>query len=259
MARMRQRRLGGFADKLKSVPKPVWFALGIGVVGLVVFSKRKTIGAAASSAAAAVSDAAFRFALPEAGKQYADDMLRVAKEKDVSPWLIAAFMEQESGYGVGLRPPGPAGVGDAGHGRGLMQIDDRSHAAFLAKTDSSGRPLWTIPYENIKYGVGVLLSSIAFFKQKPRSPTVTVKPGSFANQQGVPAGTYPDPRPLEGDALLMAAVAGYNTGMGNALQAVAAGMPADQTTTKRRLADGTLVGYATSVLSRLNALAAKAQ
>jgi hypothetical protein len=251
--RRRSRQLG-----LLNVRPVYWWALG-GAVALFLILRRKDVAAAAQAGIAKVGDAVFRFALPDAGKPYADDMLAVAKEEDVSPLLIAAFMEQESGYGKGLSPRGPEGTGDAGHGRGLMQIDDRSHQAFISKTDSSGRPLWTIPYHNIKYGVGVLKQGLKFFAKKPKAgATVTVKAGSYAASRGVTPGVYPDPRPLVGSDLLFAAIAGYNTGGGNVLQALAAGFPADQTTTTRRLKDGSVVSYASSVMLRLNDLTSRA-
>ena len=44
-------------------------------------------------------------------------------------------------------------------------------------------------------------------------------------------GDYPDPRPLKGDLLTRAAVAAYNTGEGNVLMSVAAGVEPDATST----------------------------
>jgi hypothetical protein len=250
--RRRSRQLG-----LLGVRPVYWWALG-GAAVLFLILRRKDVTAAATKAVAVVGDAVFRLALPSAGQPYADDILAVAKETDTPALLIAAFMEQESNYGKALSPPGPAGTGDAGHGRGLMQIDDRGHPDFLAKTDSSGRPLWTIPIENIRYGVKVLKDNLKFFGKTPKKgATVTVKSGDYANKMGVPAGVYPDPRPLTGDALLFASIAGYNTGPGNALKAVAAGLPADKTTSTRKLRDGSVVSYASSVLLRLSDLTSR--
>ena len=260
MARRHRRQLGGFTDTLKRVPKPVWY--GLGALGLfLLFRKRDVVAGAAKEAVKQVvgiaKEQAFKLALPAAGQRYADDMLRVAAETGLSPFLIAAFMEQESGYGKGLTTGDERGTGDAGHGRGLMQIDDRSHSDFLAKRAANGTPLWQIPYENIKYGVKVLQDNLRYFSMTPKAGSkVTV--GKYARSMGVPAGTYPDPRPISGDRLLFAAIAAYNTGPGNALQALAAGKPADQTTTKTRRKDGSAVSYAASVLARLTDITGKA-
>lgn len=252
-------------ERLSAVPKPVWYGIGFAAV-LLVLMRRKGVQKAASSAAASVSkavgDAAFKLALPEAGQRYADDILRVAKEENVSPFLIAAFMEQESAYGTLLSTGDHTGTGDGGHGHGLMQIDDRTFGAgqsdpWLTFKNSAGTPLWQIPYENIKKGVEGLKWQIGYFSRRPKTPTVTVKAGSPVNRAGVPAGIYNDPRPLSGDALLTAAVAAYNTGQTNVLQALAAGKSPDLTTA-RGYRGKSLVSYAAGVLARLSDLQARA-
>ena len=247
-------------EKLAKVPKPVWYGLGFAAV-LLFLLRRKGVQKAASSAAASVTkvfgDAAFKLALPNEGQRYADDILRVAKEEAISPFLIAAFMEQESGYGTGLSTGDHRGTGD-----GLMQIDDRTFGAgksdpWLTFKNSAGTPLWQIPYENIKKGVQGLKWQLAYFGKVPKPGPVNVKPGSPANVAGAVVGQYPDPRPLSGDRLLFAAIAAYNTGQGNVLQSLAAGLPADATTARARTNKG-LIGYATSVITRLTDLTAKA-
>lgn len=72
------------------------------------------------------------------------------------PYLLAAMCSRESGGGVFLTPRGPEGTGDRGHGRGLMQIDDRSHQAFLVRRLPDGRPAWQDARENILYGASLL-------------------------------------------------------------------------------------------------------
>ena len=59
-------------------------------------------------------------------------------------------MDRESGAGLYLVPPGPAGTGDSGHGRGLMQLDDRTWEAWLEEND------WTDPATNILKGASIL-------------------------------------------------------------------------------------------------------
>lgn len=80
-------------------------------------------------------------------------------------------------------------VGDNGHGRGLLQIDDRSHRAWLQKVGAgTGCP----PVgKAATYAIALLEANIA-----------------QAKAAGVPFGQR-----------LRVAVAGYNCGMGNALAA----------------------------------------
>lgn len=74
----------------------------------------------------------------------------------VDAFLLAAICDRESRGGLALSPRGPTGTGDNGHGRGLMQIDDRWHPGFLSATDDRGVHLWKIAEWNIDYGAHVL-------------------------------------------------------------------------------------------------------
>lgn len=74
----------------------------------------------------------------------------------LDPFLLAAICARESGGGVYLVPRGPEGTGDGGHGRGLMQIDDRYHGEFIARKLPDGRFAWQDARENIRYGAGLL-------------------------------------------------------------------------------------------------------
>jgi soluble lytic murein transglycosylase-like protein len=71
--------------------------------------------------------------------------------------LIVAIMDRETlcGTAPGYFPQGAQGVGDGGHGRGLMQIDDRFHPAFCADI-----ALWGDPFQNILYGSTLLRTGI---------------------------------------------------------------------------------------------------
>lgn len=186
----------------------------------------------------AAHEAAFKWVIPERAWPYIDTVLQVARETGISPLLIVGFMERESASGQALLPPGPAGTGDSGHGRGLMQIDDRSFGSWLAANN------WRDPAVNIRKGVAVLQENLQFFQRKGFGK-VAVEEGTYAARQGVPVGVYADPRPLSGVALWMAAVAGYNTGERNVLRAIAAGQPADHTTANHN--------YATDILTRVGA------
>jgi soluble lytic murein transglycosylase-like protein len=88
-----------------------------------------------------------------------------AKRHGLDPLFVLAIMDHESLCGYTLQPMGPEGVGDGGHGRGLMQIDDRFHHSFIAQTDADGTPLWKKPAANIEYAcefLGKLSRSIPF-------------------------------------------------------------------------------------------------
>lgn len=196
-------------------------ALGVGLAGGLAYIFRNQLAEAGLDVFDFGKSAAFKGALQivaPGGVKYADEMLIAGREWDVNPFLLAAIMDRESHFGATLSPANdPAGTGDGGHGRGLMQIDDRSHKDFIA----SGK--WKDPLENIRYGASVLAGNIAFFKRSSAGPG--------------------DPRPLSGDALLKAAVASYNTGAGNVLKSLKAGHDPDTTT-----AHG---NYASDVLGKL--------
>jgi soluble lytic murein transglycosylase-like protein len=91
----------------------------------------------------------------ERWRRYIED---AADRADLAPELIAAIMDRESRGGDALSPPGPAGTGDFGHGRGLMQIDDRTWTAFC---NDIGR--WQDPATNIAFGAGILSSYLRAF------------------------------------------------------------------------------------------------
>jgi soluble lytic murein transglycosylase-like protein len=100
--------------------------------------------------------------------------------------ILAAICWRESLFGDALTPKGPGGTGDGGHGRGLMQVDDRYHKDFCA-TDA-----WKDPYRNITKGAEILHDAVGFFAQR-----------GFA-----------------GPMLWRCAIAGYNAGCGAVLRAV---------------------------------------
>lgn len=104
---------------------------------------------------------------------------------ELDPFLLAAICDRESRGGEALHPPGPTGFGDFGHGRGLMQVDDRSHEHFLKAVFDDGAPLWQDPAFNILYAARLLAKNLAL---------------------------------LEGDE--PAAVAAYNAGVRHVLQAL---------------------------------------
>lgn len=77
--------------------------------------------------------------------------------------LLGAIMDRESLGGEQLKPKGPMGVGDGGHGRGLMQIDDRYHKSFVGTLMPDGTPAWTHPVENVLRGARILQWNLQHF------------------------------------------------------------------------------------------------
>lgn len=122
--------------------------------------------------------------------------------------IVAGIGSRESHWGRLLTPPGPGGTGDftprngrvpsdgKGFGRGLMQIDYDAHD--FARTGN-----WPDPRANVLYGCEVLRESLTYIGARTR---------------------------LTGDALLRAAIAGYNAGEGQVASDVNAGRDPDTLT-----------------------------
>ncbi|MGB3495908.1 MAG: SH3 domain-containing protein [Elainellaceae cyanobacterium] len=113
--------------------------------------------------------------------------------------VVAGIGSRESAWGRFLSPRGPGGTGDGGHGRGLMQIDDRYHQSFIA----SGR--WSNPKDNIDYAVDQVLAN--YYSYLDRNTT------------------------LQGRELLRGAIAAYNSGLSNVTRAISQGRDVDYYTT----------------------------
>lgn len=101
--------------------------------------------------------------MPRANRVWAPYFVGSGRAFRVPAEIVGAVCWRESRGGALLIPPGASGTGDGGHGHGLMQIDDRYHAAFLAQTDGFGKLLWQKPADNIGYGAGVLADKLAAF------------------------------------------------------------------------------------------------
>lgn len=130
-------------------------------------------------------------------KPFADQA--AAKYSWLNPSVIGGIGSRESGWGLLLSPKGPSGTGDGGHGRGLMQIDDRFHQSFI----SSGR--WRNPQDNITYAIDEVLSRNYDYLDRNTN--------------------------LAGENLLRGAIAAYNAGLGNVLDALSQGLDVDYYTT----------------------------
>jgi hypothetical protein len=158
------------------------------------------------------------------------DLNKSMEQKYGSMWfayLLMAICSRESHFGLLLNDPDtgeitgePDGVGDGGHGRGLMQIDDRWHIPFIQSGD------WTDPFYNIDYAANLLTDNVMLVSRKKASYGL---PG--------PQGAW------------QIAIAGYNCGMGNMAKVAKAGLDVDAKTTGRN--------YSKDVLARMNDLIEK--
>jgi Bacterial SH3 domain/Transglycosylase SLT domain len=114
----------------------------------------------------------------------------------LKPSILAAIGSRESGWGLFLDSNG---TGDGGHGRGIMQIDDRYHQAFINNNN------WRDPGVNIKYATDNVLAEYYDYLSRNTS--------------------------LRGFDLLRGAIASYNAGPGNVVDAVKSGLDVDAYTT----------------------------
>lgn len=94
--------------------------------------------------------------LPPRLARWARHLTAAAALYELDALLLAAIMDRESLGGDALNPKGPDGTGDNGHGRGLMQIDDRTHRRFTDAADDVGRELWADPAVNVLYAARLL-------------------------------------------------------------------------------------------------------
>ena len=129
--------------------------------------------------------------------------LAEAMQGDLGPqwmvWILAAIDSRESRFGLALDENG---LGDAGHGHGEMQIDDRSHTAFCA----SGR--WRDLAASLEYvHKSVIIPSFNYL-------------GDHFELFGEDYG-----------ALFRGTIAAYNCGAGNVRKAMEAGQDVDARTT----------------------------
>ncbi len=162
-----------------------------------------------------------------AAGNYQQFILAAAQQYGFQPSVICGIGSRESGWGLLLRPPGPAGTGDfaprqntkpwrsgpmppdgQGFGRGLMQID---YDAFdFARTGN-----WQDPASNINFGAQVLQNNVQFFTNNSS---------------------------LQGVDLLRAAIAAYNCGAGNVQRALQQSLDVDAYTAN--------ANYSADVLNR---------
>ncbi|HLK04847.1 MAG TPA: peptidoglycan-binding protein [Candidatus Acidoferrum sp.] len=172
------------------------------------------------------NDAAMTAQLAKA-TDFKDFIQAGAAQNGFQTTVIAGIGSRESNWGLALKPVGPGGTGDfgkrrfptqfrqgalpadgGGFGRGLMQID--FDAQEFARTGN-----WQDPKQNILNGCQILASARDVLQRKTN---------------------------LSGADLLRAAIAAYNCGAGNVLQAIQGGHDVDFFTTGRN--------YSSDVLNR---------
>lgn len=195
----------------------------VGAGLLLLYTQREVVATVGGRLLEAGNEALFAYSLPTSAKPYAEVIRRVAQDTGIDALLLAAIGEYESRWGQALSPPGPAGTGDAGHGHGIMQIDDRTWGSWLSAND------WTDPYTNVRKGAEIYLDSESYFAGKG----------------------------LEGTDLVKAALAGYNAGPGRVWAAIQAGKDPDSVTYGARYASRVLA-YAASAAERFTRSAATA-
>jgi len=98
--------------------------------------------------------------LPPRLSRWAKELLGASICYGVDPLILAAIMDRESQGGDALKPPGAGGFGDGGHGRGLMQIDDRSHTDFVSCRFGRNGLLWQDPAFNVLYAAKLLRKNL---------------------------------------------------------------------------------------------------
>ncbi len=171
---------------------------------------RVTLSAAMESGylRASVADNGIGMAPEDLGRMQ-EIILASAQEYQWPPKIIAGIISRESRFGLLLDGEGK---GDAGHGHGLMKIDDRSFGGWLAAND------WQDPAVNIQMGVKILTDKY-----------------NYLAGRGLLDG-------LSDTQAQQAAVAAYNCGEGNVAKVLQAGDDIDSRTAGRN--------YSADVLAR---------
>jgi murein DD-endopeptidase MepM/ murein hydrolase activator NlpD len=117
--------------------------------------------------------------IAEPYRQWMPYVLASARKYGLEPALILGIMAVETG--------GKNVIGDQGHGHGLMQIDDRSHGAWL---DSHANGL--DPESNIDYACSLLRSNIDRFGGDIRAGVAAYNAGPRGAQRGIDDSGNPD-------------------------------------------------------------------
>ncbi|MBL8955808.1 MAG: peptidoglycan-binding protein [Myxococcaceae bacterium] len=124
--------------------------------------------------------------LPQPYAQYAPMVMEAARRYNLPPELLFGIMMRESN-GQNIR-------GDGGHGRGLMQIDDRSHGAWLAANQGGMDPA-----SNIMKGAEILRQSIDAFGGDVRKGLAAYNAGVGGVRRALGEGRTADSATTGGD------------------------------------------------------------
>lgn len=168
----------------------------------------------------------FTAALPAKARPYAGAFLYAGRQQQVSPVVLAGIMWAETRFGDECRDAACRGA--TKRDWGLMQINQDAHPDFF-KATVGGRPAYEDPVASINYAAKVLRGTIDFFKTRNKSGLYPVSKKSGLKYSCVP-GDRKDPRPLPPELMIVAGIAGYNAGQGNAIQAMACGLSPDAAT-----------------------------
>ncbi|PTL76870.1 peptidoglycan-binding protein [Vitiosangium sp. GDMCC 1.1324] len=117
--------------------------------------------------------------IPAQYRQWAPYVDAAAKKYNLDPAMIYAVMSRETG-GRNIK-------GDGGHGRGLMQIDDRSWGSWL-NSHHGGMD----PASNIMKGAEILRSNLDFFKGNTKAALAAYNAGPGNVQKALRNGRDPD-------------------------------------------------------------------
>jgi len=172
------------------------FTAGAAIVGGFLLFTKKKLSDLARAALNDVNAAIFAASIPAEAQQYADVIKQVAQEQSVDPFVIVALGEQESKWGTATGyqgTTGPSIIGTDQHGRGLMQLDDRTWGDWVSAYD------WTDPYTNVTKGAQVFAQMLSYMQKKG----------------------------VTGDAAIQAALAAYNAGPGRVWSAIQDGSSVD--------------------------------
>lgn len=236
--------------------------LAAGTLLLLVTGRGAFVGAARiyRATVTTVRRAAFTLAVPRRTRKYADTILRVSTERNVSPFILVAIMERESLSGEALRPPGPAGTGDfiprfrshqwiARHGEiafpegtrvtedtgvvGGKRVPGKLYSPtttgwghglmqidYMLHTEFVRSGAWTDPYRAMLKAADILAANVTVIRR-----------------------ALPD---LSEDRLAAAALAAYNGGAGRVIALIRDGKNPDRATTGK--------DYARDVLARADSI-----
>ena len=137
--------------------------------------------------------------MPKGNRPWASYFVTYAIEVRVPAELIAAHCWRESRGGFMLTPKGPEGTGDNGHGRGLMQIDDRYHKEFIALVDPNGFPLWQKPEHNIAYGANLIANNLCDWPESLPAAVARYNASAARVSMALKRGDHPDSVTTGGD------------------------------------------------------------